>query len=233
MLIVTMLHVMRIPESVEASPGEPFHDVRRRPTQKRSQQRFDEILAAATSLIAERGLAPITMKDIADRADMGVPAVYRYFPNKQSIVRELASSLFDSDEQMTLAFAEKGAEREEQSVANSLASYCRHYRSDHARLQIRTAIHADAELSVLDLTDSRRNAAVIAAAVDRPELGIPRLTLERRALIILELLDGVIRLASRVEIEEGDAVIDDFAEMASSLLFRPVTDYQGAPHGLN
>ena len=64
--------------------------VRRRPTQARSQARFDQILAAAAALIGERGVEPVTLTDIAEQADMALTAVYRYVPNKQSVVRELA-----------------------------------------------------------------------------------------------------------------------------------------------
>lgn len=205
-------------QSASSTPGD--HEVRRRPTQERSRKRFDEILAAATGLIAERGLAPITMTDIADEAGMGLPAVYRYFPNKQAIVRELTLNLFAADAAMTSAMSEDPNAGTAEQIAIDLAAYCHQYRKDRVRLQVRAAVHTDAELSLLDLADSRSNAIQIAAAIDRPGLGIPRLVLERRALVLVEILDGLIRLASRVDDDEAEAVIEEFAQMASLLLFR-------------
>ncbi len=118
-------------------------------------------LAAAIKLIADRGLAPITMTDIAEEASMALPAVYCYFPNKQAIVRELTLSSFAADAEMTSA-----------------------------------------------------------VAADWPGLDVPRLVLERHALVLVEILDGLIGLASRVDDAEADAVIQEFAQVAASTLFR-------------
>ncbi|MFK7919894.1 MAG: hypothetical protein AB8G14_17600 [Ilumatobacter sp.] len=82
-------------------------------------------------------------------------------------------------------------------------------------------LRADAELSQLDLDDSRRNAAVIAAQVDSDDLGLGRLELERRVLLIVELFDGVARLASRVPADEASIAIATFAEMAAWTILRP------------
>lgn len=196
------------------------HMVRRRPTQERSRQRFDAILAAATRLIATSGLAPVTVTDIAEEAGMGLPAVYRYFPNKQAIVRELTLNLFAADAEMTSAFTAHSNAGTAEQIATNLATYCHHHRANRVRLQVRAAVYADAELSLLDLADSRTNAVRLAAAIDRPGLGIPRLVLEARALMLVEILDGVIRLASRIDDAEADQVINEFAQMASQMMLR-------------
>ncbi len=196
------------------------HATRRRPAQARSRQRFDSILTAASELIAERGLEPITMTDIADAADMGLPAVYRYFPNKSSIIRELATRQLEASQDLNVQLATDATESVEERIRSNVKAYCK-FLNDPVRLQIRAAIHADAELSQLDLEDSRRNAAIIAAAVDHDDLGIGRLELERRALLLVELFDGVVRLASRVDDDEAETAINTFAEIATWTLLRP------------
>lgn len=196
------------------------HQVRRRPSQARSQKRFDQVLASASSLIAERGLEPISMTDIAEEAGMALTALYRYFPNKRAIVRELALLSLEAATKMNLEMAANTSLSSEEQIKRGIVAYC-HHLNDSVRLQIRTAIHSDAELSGLDLEDSRRNAAIIAAAVDYDGLGIGRLELERRALLLVELFDGVARLASRVSQDEADIAINTFAEMASWTMLRP------------
>ena len=76
---------------------------RRLPAQARSRARFDQILAAAGELIGERGLEPVTLTDIAERAGMPLTAVYRYFPNKQSVLRELTLQTFAYDTETLVA----------------------------------------------------------------------------------------------------------------------------------
>lgn len=195
-------------------------EVRRRPTQARSQERFDRVLEAGSALIGERGLEPITMTDIAERAGMALTALYRYFPNKGAIVRELALMTFEADTRMNVERIHDETLPVAERITRDVAAYC-HVLNDPVRLQIRAAIHADAELSQLDLDDSRRNAAVIAAGVDHDGLGIGRFELERRALLLVELFDGVARLASRLPDTEADVAINTFAQMAAWTMLRP------------
>ena len=194
--------------------------VRRRPSQARSQKRFDEVLDAASALIAARGLEPISMTDIAEEAGMALTALYRYFPNKRAIIRELALMTLETDAQLNAESAADPSLSPEERIRSGVLAYCRRI-NDPMRLQIRAAIHADSELSELDLADSRRNAAVIAASIDYDGLGIGRLELERRALLLVELLDGVARLASRVDESEANVALDTFAQMASWMMLRP------------
>ncbi|AYG02443.1 TetR/AcrR family transcriptional regulator [Gryllotalpicola protaetiae] len=51
-----------------------------------AQDNRDRALEAARSLFAERGIAAVTMRDIARRADIGPATLYRRFPSKQSLV---------------------------------------------------------------------------------------------------------------------------------------------------
>lgn len=62
---------------------------RRRPQQERSQRSYDAILAAASDLLAAEGLERFTTNAVAERADLSITAVYRYFPDKYAIMAEL------------------------------------------------------------------------------------------------------------------------------------------------
>lgn len=160
------------------------------------------------------------MTDIAEEAEMALTALYRYFPNKSAIVRELALLSLEADAEMNLSLAQDTSLPPRERIIRNVTSYCE-ILNDPVRLQIRAAIHSDAELSKLDLEDSQRNAAVIAAAIDYDELGIGRLELERRALLLVELFDGVARLANRLPKDEARTAISTFAEMAAWTLLRP------------
>jgi AcrR family transcriptional regulator len=58
---------------------------RREPSQKRSRERVERILAATRDLLEEQGLAAITTTRIAVRAGLPVGSIYQYFPDKSAI----------------------------------------------------------------------------------------------------------------------------------------------------
>jgi AcrR family transcriptional regulator len=64
---------------------------RREPVQSRSQKRLDAILDAADALFLEMGYANTTTNHVAARAGTSIGSLYRFFPNKESILVALAS----------------------------------------------------------------------------------------------------------------------------------------------
>jgi len=70
----------------------------------------DQVLAAARELFATRGV-DVSMKDIADRAGVGVGTLYRRFPDRDALISAAAEAhLWD------LAFALQTARREERTA---------------------------------------------------------------------------------------------------------------------
>lgn len=59
---------------------------RREPSQARGKERVRVILAAALELFKERGMEEVTTNDIAERAHIPIGSLYRYYPNKDTIV---------------------------------------------------------------------------------------------------------------------------------------------------
>ena len=64
--------------------------MRHRPQQARSQERVDLILDTAAELIAETGYETVTTNAIAERAGISIGSLYRYFPDKDAILRALS-----------------------------------------------------------------------------------------------------------------------------------------------
>jgi AcrR family transcriptional regulator len=64
--------------------------MRRMPQQARSQQRVNLILDTAADLFAEVGYEPATTNSIAERAGISIGSLYRYFSDKDAILRALA-----------------------------------------------------------------------------------------------------------------------------------------------
>lgn len=53
---------------------------------RKRQERNDLILDCATELFQDRGYAETTMEEIAARADISAPTLYRYFPTKPALL---------------------------------------------------------------------------------------------------------------------------------------------------
>lgn len=64
--------------------------MRTNPTQQRSRETVSAALAAANTEFAEHGFHGAQMTRIARRAEVSVGALYRFFPDKQSLAKALA-----------------------------------------------------------------------------------------------------------------------------------------------
>lgn len=192
----------------------PVSEVRRRPSQARSRERFDQILSATAELIGERGIDPVTMTDIAERAGMALTAVYRYFPNKQSVVRELALQTFADDTETLIAPGIEVDATAAELLELGIAEFWRRHLAEPYRLHLRVAIHSDPELSALDLAESRRNARAIAELLARRGVHSDTDVLERQSLLLVELVDSLMSLAARVGPDEAQSLVDEFTAMA-------------------
>ena len=67
-------------------PGPP--DAPNRRSQLKSDRRL-QLLSAAERLFAERGFLAVRLEDIGAAAGVSGPAIYRHFPNKESLLVEL------------------------------------------------------------------------------------------------------------------------------------------------
>jgi AcrR family transcriptional regulator len=59
------------------------------PRSRRKSDRRLQLLAAAERLFAERGFLAVRLEDIGNAAGVSGPAIYRHFPNKESLLVEL------------------------------------------------------------------------------------------------------------------------------------------------
>ena len=83
---------------------------------------MDEVLQAAKEVFFERTFEKATMKDIADKAEIGIASVYRYYANKQSLVLAVAIDYLQKDIHFnTIELSGSGIEK----TAQVLDSVCR------------------------------------------------------------------------------------------------------------
>jgi AcrR family transcriptional regulator len=76
-------------QSVSSAVESPA-SARRTPVQPRSQQTVARILDAASSLLTQMPLEDVTTTRIAGEAGLSIGALYRFFPDKQTIIDAIA-----------------------------------------------------------------------------------------------------------------------------------------------
>lgn len=65
--------------------------VREVPLQSRARERVDKVIEATKEIIVEEGYSDLTLSLVCKRAGIKQTSIYRYWPNKQSILSTLAS----------------------------------------------------------------------------------------------------------------------------------------------
>lgn len=100
----------------------PSLDTKSRPSRRRGKDTFEAILTTAGELLAEVGFERLTTNLVCERAGLTPPALYRYFPNKYALLKELAHRLMDAQDRAVLAWLEAGGTKAgsiEESVAKN------------------------------------------------------------------------------------------------------------------
>lgn len=62
---------------------------------KRKEKRKEEVILASIEVFKEHGIENTKMTDIADKADVGVASIYRYFTTKPELVIETALKIWE------------------------------------------------------------------------------------------------------------------------------------------
>ena len=113
----------KAPVRKAADPMDVVTATKQQPQQARAQDTFELILDTAGRLLDEVGLERLSTNLVCRRAGLSPPALYRYFPNKYAILRELGDRLMALQDQAVLDWIDEGglaAETFEDEVASNV-----------------------------------------------------------------------------------------------------------------
>ncbi|RWB99098.1 MAG: TetR/AcrR family transcriptional regulator [Mesorhizobium sp.] len=204
-------------EKVAAKPDQAaIASPRRAPTQQRSRERVDRMLAAASALIAEQGSDAMRMGEVAERAGVSIGSLYQFFPDKRAIVWALAER-YTAESQACIASALKDvsdAEALKQAFSELVDIYYRLFLAEPVMRDIWSGTQADKALRELELADSRANAEFLVAVLKRLRPGADPIALETTAFLVWQMGEAAVRLAISVDREEGDRLVAAYKRMA-------------------
>jgi AcrR family transcriptional regulator len=212
---------------------------RRTPTQSRSLQTVQRILDAATSLLEQVPLDDITTTRIAAEAGLSIGALYRFFPDKQTIIDAIAVRHVEQFRSSLEASVMPMIERE---MAN-LETF------DPATILDNVVdayiVYLDAHPDFRTISFGRYISAATKQREASPDVGLPALLknfmLERLGIPNTPELDLMLRIVSEVgeriiayayeqpTREDRDRVISEMKRMLSSYLFPPDAPAQDHP----
>lgn len=190
--------------------------LRKEPTQQRSRERVERMLAAARDLIAEQGSDAMKMGGVAERAGVSIGSLYQFFPDKSAIIRALAER-YNAESQACIDAALLGVRTQEEllsAFSELVDAYYGIWLAEPAMRDIWSGTQADKTLRALELADSRASAGTLVRAWQRLRPDADPGALSSTAFLIWQLGEATMRLAISVGRPEGDQLVEAYKRMA-------------------
>lgn len=207
-------------EGVEPSVSEP---TRRNPTQQRSRERQERILAMATQLIATKGSDQLKMSEIAERSEISIGSLYQYFPDKSSVIRTLAERYNVESRRCIeeVLGAVEDAQGLRAAYSELLDQYYEIVLATPAMRDIWSGMQADKQLMALELQESRIAGGLLADAMLRVYPGSDAQQVRESAFLIWHLGEATMRLAISCAPAEGRGLVEAFKRMSLREIMAP------------
>jgi len=185
------------------------------PSQKRSRERFELILACAVEVMGEKGSDAFRMSDIVERTGIAFGSLYQYFPDKTAIIGTLAERYN--------AIGRACVSRE-LSALNDMAalhgvlgrltdSYYQFFVDEPAVLHIWQATQADRALQKLDEEDGAFLTGLLIDALRPVAPDVSDAALTDFCQIVMVLIAAAVRHAIVLPPKEGRRILDRFKRM--------------------
>ncbi|MEM7159895.1 MAG: TetR family transcriptional regulator [Myxococcota bacterium] len=186
------------------------------PTQARSRERVDRMLAATHSLIQDSGAYGFTMQDVALGADVPVGSLYQFFPDRNALLARLFADFqarVDALFQKRFAAVETADQLETTAVSLVGALY-RFVQQDPMHAELWRAVQASPALRHLDAEATRSNATrVFEAARPLVSEDVSTRRLRTACSMLCDLVGATVLKALQQRKTSGSALVREYAEM--------------------
>ncbi len=189
--------------------------LRRAPSQKRSRERVERMLRAASEVIAEQGSDAMRMGEVAERAGVSIGSLYQYFPDKGSIIRTLADryNMLGRECIETELAGVSNAEGFRKAFGGLIDTYYQLFLAEPVMRDIWSGTQADKQLRDIDIVYGRINGEILARALKRVRPEADPAEIDRTAFLAMSLGEAAMRLAISVGREEGDGLVEAYKQM--------------------
>jgi len=189
---------------------------RRRPVQERSKERVETILACATKLIGEVGVQGAKTSEIARRAKISLPSLYRYFPNKSSIIKALAQQHIAKLDVLMKGFVEHFDLDE--GFDQLIDVYAEFYRNEPGYKEIWSGVESMPELQELDLGELYDNARDLSVVAHQNFPQVAEYKLWLICVMLPRVCGSVLRLVMTMDKSQETAMLVELKIMVKTYL---------------
>jgi TetR/AcrR family transcriptional regulator, cholesterol catabolism regulator len=106
------------------------------PSTPAQHDRYERVLQAATAILALGGEETLQMKDLAQRADVSLATLYRYFPAKDHVLLAISASRYENALRRVTSERPRGATVQERVTSHLL----REFRAEQRDQQLTAAL---------------------------------------------------------------------------------------------
>jgi AcrR family transcriptional regulator len=167
----------------------------RQPMRRAGKVRFQKLLDAADSLLAEQHVQQIGLYQIAERATVPTASVYHFFPNKEAALLALAERHHEGLQRIARAPLLPPPETWQDLVRRKVAGSADYHNEHPAALRLFLGAGVTVELKSADMTQTMRlaeiRAKVFSYYFDMP----PVRDWVRRIATSIAIVDGVFALS--------------------------------------
>lgn len=101
------------------------------PSTPAQRERYDRVLATAASILSVGGGEALQMKELAQKADVSLATLYRYFPSKDHVLLALSLANYQSAARKILAETPHGDTPRERVTAHLMREFRAQQRQQH------------------------------------------------------------------------------------------------------
>jgi AcrR family transcriptional regulator len=184
--------------------------LRRAPQQARSRARVRRLLESADEIVATEGFAALTVRRLAEAADVRIGTIYQFFPDKDALVDALARryiAMFDAMIEELVAQAQD--EHWDDVVDTVIDAAVALYRSHPGYVAIWSGRHLSPALQQADDANNTAIASglrrILTAQFDLPDTD----TLARACQVAVHTTDALLQLAFRLDPAGDQAILDE------------------------
>jgi TetR/AcrR family transcriptional regulator, cholesterol catabolism regulator len=110
------------------------------PETSAQQARYDAVIAAATEILSAGGQEAVQMKDLAQRAEVSLSTLYRYFPSKDYVLLAIALSRYQAAWRKVSAEVPRGETVRERVVARLMREFRAEQRNQRLTAALTSAL---------------------------------------------------------------------------------------------
>jgi AcrR family transcriptional regulator len=196
---------------------------RLKPTQQRAKESVELILRTTATLLDEVGMEGFTTNLLAERANIRVRTVYRYFPNKYAVIIALTEALAVQWDRWMTDYYEKIADPRvdwRRSIRSTTVEWLRRARRVPGSLSVLQAMNATPELQKLHFRIFEDMSRAMAAALRARGVELPATRLAAIARTAINLLNSGFDVYLRLRGREAQAFLEELNTMKERYLER-------------